>query len=1567
MKKFIYFFLFFLVSLAANSQVQRPANTPSPNSPTGYSLYGYVRADSGFIWKQRDTFPAKFPTIIWHTNGNFYKTNGNGGAWSLFVSGTASTVSSVSGNAPISVANGTTTPTISVDTSYNGLTTKKWLYKSVDSLGFLKLNISDTAAMLLSRLKVSDTAYMLSGYLRESDTSAMLSNYVPTFRTIGTNAPLFGGGNLSANRTLGADTGRNSAQLVTGGSLTAVKDSLVALIASSGGGTVLSVATTDGYGIVSSVADPTSTPNISLRVDTVSISTRAWRQKGIDSVQSNLTAGLALKLNLSDTAAMLSNRFKISDTLTMLLPYLRKSDTSFMLSPYRRTTTKITNSDLVNSTISGISLGSNLADLTFGQYLQVGASSYNGSAATTITTNGTSTNAGSTLVARDVNGDFSARNISATQFLGTASSASTVAITNDITTNATYYPMFSTVTTGSTSTKVSSSKLTYNPSTGMLSSTGFTGALTGNASTATVLQTPRTINGVAFDGSANISISASVDSSLTAGYGIIGSPFNGSLGRTWVIDTSNISTKANVVGSLVAKLNISDTASMLSKYFRTTTQLNDTTFVINRPDATADTIQLSFLVPDTTGKLSIIDTSAMLAPYRRTSTKITNSDLANSTISGIALGSNLNNLTAGNGLSGTAYNGGTAYTWQVDTSTISTKANVTGLLVGYATTGNLALKLNISDTATMLLPFVQYSDTAAIVAGYVLNNRFLDSLTNVQTRIQTKQPLGAYITLADSTTILAGRWLPNRSADSIAVIRALANTKLNISDTVSMLSNRLKISDTANMLSPYYRTSTATAALALKLNISDTATMLTPFVQYSDTANQTSGYLRKNFALLLQDTAAMLSNRLRISDTLTMLSNRLKISDTSNMLSPYARTANLPSLAPYLLKADSLSGGYTTWALTKKKIDSIGALKVNYTDTAAIVANRLKISDTATMLLPFVQYSDTASIVSGYVRSLRFTDSLNNVQTRIQTKLAIADTATMLSGYTRITRFTDSLTAVQARIQTKQPLGAYITLADSTTILSGRWLPNRSADSIAVIRALANSKGTGSVTSVATGVGLSGGTITTSGTISADTTTLSTRAYVTGQLVGYATTGNLALKLNISDTATMLSNYRRTSTLIQQSEVSGLSTSLAAKLNISDTATMLSGYKTYYPRTAISAGTGISYNAATGVITNSSPSSGGTVTSVATNNGSGITGGTITSTGTIAADTTILSTKANVVGLLVGYATTSSLASYKLIADTFFANGYTTRARTKQLSDSLAATKLNLTGGTLTGGLSGTTVLMSGAITGGSLNISSSLGLVGDINSTNANGGYITWETNNVVIADIGTANQIFGSGGAETFGINTRGTRDFVLGSNNTERFRLASSGAASFTSSLTANSFIKIGGLSTQFLKADGSIDGNTYLTSADISGKLNISDTAAMMSKSFRTTTQVNDTTFTINRPDGTKDTIALSVQVPSTSQLVYNTALTTDADYSLGLSDTYVQLVSTSTPRTLTLPAASTCLGRVVILNSKVGGGSGWTSTQTIYTTYPTTGGVTSLNGSVDTIISNGTNWIFLTRY
>lgn len=109
--------------------------------------------------------------------------------------------------------------------------------------------------------------------------------------------------------------------------------------------------------------------------------------------------------------------------------------------------------------------------------------------------------------------------------------------------------------------------------------------------------------------------------------------------------------------------------------------------------------------------------------------------------------------------------------------------------------------------------------------------------------------------------------------------------------------------------------------------------------------------------------------------------------------------------------------------------------------------------------------------------------------------------------------------------------------------------------------------GSGSVTSVGTSTGLTGGPITTTGTISLDTASsvVLSRQRAANE---YSTIGSVALKLNISDTAAMLSNYLQT----------GVAASTYAPISID-----------------------------------------GTVTSVAT--GLGLSGGTITTTGTILVDT----------------------------------------------------------------------------------------------------------------------------------------------------------------------------------------------------------------------------------------------------------------------------------------------------------------------------------------------------------
>ncbi len=99
----------------------------------------------------------------------------------------------------------------------------------------------------------------------------------------------------------------------------------------------------------------------------------------------------------------------------------------------------------------------------------------------------TDANTNSAIVKRDGSGNFSAGTITAalTGLASTATlatNATNTAITDDTATNATMYPTWVTTTTGNLPQKISSTKLSFNPSTGMLTSTGFTGPLTGTAS-----------------------------------------------------------------------------------------------------------------------------------------------------------------------------------------------------------------------------------------------------------------------------------------------------------------------------------------------------------------------------------------------------------------------------------------------------------------------------------------------------------------------------------------------------------------------------------------------------------------------------------------------------------------------------------------------------------------------------------------------------------------------------------------------------------------------------------------------------------------------------------------------------------------------------------------------------------------------------------------------------------------------------------------------------------------------------------------------------------------------------
>jgi len=125
--------------------------------------------------------------------------------------------------------------------------------------------------------------------------------------------------------------------------------------------------------------------------------------------------------------------------------------------------------------------------------------------------------------------------LTGTYAISVSGNAATFSVAENNSTNETVYPIFADGATGIQGAETDTG-LTYNPSTGVLTTTSVTGNLTGNvtgnsagthtgavagnATTATALATPRTIalsgdvdaTGVAFDGSGNISLTTAIDS-----------------------------------------------------------------------------------------------------------------------------------------------------------------------------------------------------------------------------------------------------------------------------------------------------------------------------------------------------------------------------------------------------------------------------------------------------------------------------------------------------------------------------------------------------------------------------------------------------------------------------------------------------------------------------------------------------------------------------------------------------------------------------------------------------------------------------------------------------------------------------------------------------------------------------------------------------------------------------------------------------------------------------------------------------------------------------------------------
>jgi hypothetical protein len=152
-----------------------------------------------------------------------------------------------------------------------------------------------------------------------------------------------------------------------------------------------------------------------------------------------------------------------------------------------------------------------------------------------------------------------------------ATNATNVTLTTSATASAFKVP-FANTTTSTTGNygllQDDEAAFTYNPSTNTLAVGTVSGALSGNATTATTLQTARTINGTSFNGSANITVTANTSNAVTFNDGgagaASGTTFDGGTARTVSYNTVGAPSTTGTGASGNWGINITGSAATLT-------------------------------------------------------------------------------------------------------------------------------------------------------------------------------------------------------------------------------------------------------------------------------------------------------------------------------------------------------------------------------------------------------------------------------------------------------------------------------------------------------------------------------------------------------------------------------------------------------------------------------------------------------------------------------------------------------------------------------------------------------------------------------------------------------------------------------------------------------------------------------------------------------------------------------------------------------------------------------------------------------------------------------------------
>lgn len=414
---------------------------------------------------------------------------------------------------------------------------------------------------------------------------------------------------------------------------------------------------------------------------------------------------------------------------------------------------------------------------------------------------------------------------------------------------------------------------------------------------------------------------------------------NYSLVTRSALQQQNNTTNANLNG----KVNIADTSNMLYPYVRnanntavlfTKVNVADTAVMLSNRIA-RDTIVLSNRINT---KLNILDTAGMLLNYKNNLASLSSSKL-NISDTALMLASRI----------------------QRDTISISNRINLKEL------TANKSTDINLDGSSIVKFPTTnavkRYVDSVAIV----LNSTIVASNNAIVIPDASSSTKGIVQLAGDLSGTATAPIIANNAINTVKIIDGAITTAkvMDAAITDSKLATGISaskvglgnVNNTSDLNKPI---STLTQnALNVKLNSSDTTTMLGSYLtNIHTTKNALDTKLNKT------DTTAMLSNYLtNMHTTNNALANKFNASDSSIMLANY-KNYQITLNNTKLNKTDTAAmlSNYLT------SINNLGSIKLNSSDTAAMLSTYLtNIHNITTTKL---NKTDTAAMLSAYLTSL---------------------------------------------------------------------------------------------------------------------------------------------------------------------------------------------------------------------------------------------------------------------------------------------------------------------------------------------------------------------------------------------------------------------------------------------------------------------------------------------------------------------------------------------------------------------------------------------------------------------